>query len=244
LLVHGFPSLQGAVLWTFRHPKPGTQLSSVQGLPSLQFNVVPETQELATQVSMPLHTLPSSQSTSATQQPGTGVPGVHRPDWHDSSPLQSKPSVQDVPSGSWLVAQAPAPLQESGFVQFVLADEPQGVPAMAGVCWQPSGSIHESDVQALPSLQLGGVPGTTEPPEQVSMPLQNNPSLGSFELSGVNTHAPEMQSSSVQGLESLHSPGPEQLTHPGIADPAHAPAEQTSFSVHEFASSQVSELSV
>lgn len=127
-------------------------------------------------------------------------------------------------------------------MQFVSADEPHDVPEVAGALWHPSGSIHVSTVQALPSLQFGGVPGTTAPPEHVSTPLQNSPSLGSFELSGVNTHAPDTQVSSVHGLESLHSDGPEQLMQPTMGVPAHPPPEQTSFSVHELESSQASVL--
>src|SRR5439155_1449397 len=41
LMVQAFPSSHGAVLFVWTHPVVGLQLSSVQGLPSLQFRGVP-----------------------------------------------------------------------------------------------------------------------------------------------------------------------------------------------------------
>jgi len=46
-----------------------------------------------------------------------------------SVPLQYRPSLQGVPLGSLLSRQVPLPLQESGFVQSVLAWLPQAEPA-------------------------------------------------------------------------------------------------------------------
>ena len=48
----------------YSHPLVGSQLSSVQGLPSLQVSDVPDTQNPPLQVSLPLHTSLSLQSSS------------------------------------------------------------------------------------------------------------------------------------------------------------------------------------
>jgi len=72
--VQAFASSQGAVFAVKVHPVPGTQVSSVQGLLSLQVGGVPEAQRLfPPQVSAPLHTLPSSQSPCEKQQFGMGA---------------------------------------------------------------------------------------------------------------------------------------------------------------------------
>jgi hypothetical protein len=47
-----------------------------------------------------VHTLASLQLSAA--------PGVHRPAWHVSAPLQALPSVHDVPSGADGLAHEPA----------------------------------------------------------------------------------------------------------------------------------------
>src|SRR5438552_1394860 len=51
------PSLQGAVLLVWTHPVAGLQLSSVQGLPSLQSGAGPPTQLQPLQVSLVVQAL-------------------------------------------------------------------------------------------------------------------------------------------------------------------------------------------
>ena len=60
LVVQASPSLHGAVLFAYTHPVPGSQLSSVQTLPSLQFGAGPPTHEPPVQVSSVVQALPSS----------------------------------------------------------------------------------------------------------------------------------------------------------------------------------------
>jgi hypothetical protein len=50
------------------------------------------------------------------------------------------------------------------------------VPFGTAVFWQPATALQLSVVQALPSLQLSGVPGVQAPLWQVSSPLQTSPS--------------------------------------------------------------------
>src|SRR5207245_823841 len=74
-------------------PTPGSQLSVVQGLASSQSGGVPATQVLFTHVSAPLHTSPSSQSPSFTQQPGIGA--LTQPDaGSQESAVHTAPSSQ------------------------------------------------------------------------------------------------------------------------------------------------------
>ena len=60
-LVQALPSSQPAVLALCRQPLAGSQLSSVQGLPSLQLCGLPPTQLPFAHMSATVHTLPSSQ---------------------------------------------------------------------------------------------------------------------------------------------------------------------------------------
>ena len=61
LVVHAFPSLQGAVLFVYTQPLAGLQLSSVQSLPSLQTSGAPLTQDPLAHVSLVVHASWSSQ---------------------------------------------------------------------------------------------------------------------------------------------------------------------------------------
>src|SRR6185503_18552875 len=60
--VQALPSLQDTVLLACWQPLAGTQLSVVHRLPSSQFGAVPAWQVPPTQVSIPLHALPSLHS--------------------------------------------------------------------------------------------------------------------------------------------------------------------------------------
>src|SRR5438876_4045309 len=57
--VQALPAVQGAVLLVWTHPVAGLQLSSVQGLPSLQLGAGPPTQLPPLQVSLVVQALPS-----------------------------------------------------------------------------------------------------------------------------------------------------------------------------------------
>jgi hypothetical protein len=165
--LHALPSGHGVASGAVLCPQPvvGSQVSVVQGFPSLQLSAVPAMQTPARHVSVPSQTFPLLQSVpSATAvywhpEPETqvsvvhgllslhGVPdaGTHNPDRHVAEP-QRLPSVHAVPSARLL-------------------------------CWQPATGSQESVVHALPSSQLGGVPGVHPPDWQVSKPLQTLPSL-------------------------------------------------------------------
>jgi len=60
-VVHALPSLQGAALFAWTQPVAGSQLSSVQTLPSSQLGAGPPTQAPAEQVSPVVHASPSLQ---------------------------------------------------------------------------------------------------------------------------------------------------------------------------------------
>jgi hypothetical protein len=98
-------------------------------------------------------------------------------------------------------------------------------------CTQPLFGLHESSVQTLPSLQLGGGPPTHEPKAQVSLVVHAFPSSHGTALL-VNTHTPPWQESSVHGLKSLHWLLWLHSMQPGMGVPTHVPLEQTSPLVH------------
>ena len=85
LVVQALPSSQGALFGVFKQPVAGSQLSSVQGLPSLQLGAGPPTQLPPLQVSLCVHASPSSH---AVPSPSAGfehmpVAGSHVPgSWH------------------------------------------------------------------------------------------------------------------------------------------------------------------
>src|SRR5262249_42446214 len=158
---------------------------------SSQFGAVPEVQVPAWQVSAPLHRLPSLHdvplTTAVCRQPSTGsqesvVHGL------PSSQLDGVPEVQ---RPAWQVS---TPLHTVAAWQ--------GVLSLPAACWPPCTVLHESAVQALPSLQSGGVPAVQLPFWQVSTPLQALPSLQVVPLlSTTNWHpAAGLQESPVHGL--------------------------------------------
>jgi hypothetical protein len=212
-------------------PVAGTQLSVVQGLPSLQTSAEPAVQVPAWQVSVPLQRLVSAQEvplvTFVCVQPvaGTqlsvvqtllslqlgGVPAVHVPLWHVSAPLQAFPSEHAVPFATTAFEQTPA-LQVSvvhGLPSLQSPGTTQGWQPEIGVFTQPERTLHESVVQALLSLQLSGVPAVQLPDWQVSAPLQTFPSAQAVPFAtGVVVHpVAGTQLSVVQTLPSLQTSG-------------------------------------
>src|SRR6267143_559881 len=150
------------------------------------------------------------------------VPGVQAPALQISSPLQTLPSEQEVPSATGLlkqpvvgsqasVVQALLSLQTSGVpgaqrpcsqVSLPLQALPseQEVPSATGVWTQPLGP-QESVVQGLLSSQLGGVPGVQAPARQISAPLQASPSEQEVpSATGVWAQPLGPQESAVQGF--------------------------------------------
>jgi hypothetical protein len=101
----------------FVHPLTALQASVVQALPSLQLRGVPAVHTPSWQVSAPSHASPSEQevplATAVCWQPKVelqvslvhtllslqlrAVPAVQVPFWQVSAPLQTLPSVHDVP---------------------------------------------------------------------------------------------------------------------------------------------------
>src|SRR6266849_1679369 len=109
----------------------------------------------------------------------------------------------------------------------------QASPSLHGavllLCTQPVAGLHESSVQTLLSLQLGGDPPTHEPRAQVSLVVQAFPSLHGLVLLVCTQPVTGLQLSSVQTLLSLQlAAGP----------PTHAPAAQVSLVVQAFPSLQ------
>ena len=88
LVVHALPSLHGLVLFTFRHPMSGSQLSSVQTLPSPQLGGGPPTHTPPEQASPDVQALPSLHGSLlfVNTQP---IAGLH------VSVVQRFPSSQD-----------------------------------------------------------------------------------------------------------------------------------------------------
>jgi hypothetical protein len=154
-------------------------------LPSLQTSGVPAVQAPLWHVSAPLQTVASAHevplATGVVWHPRVGlqvsvvqtlpslqtrgVPAVHTPAWQVSSPLQRLPSAHEEPSGSTVLLHTPA-LQTSlvqGFPSAQSPSTPQVWQPGIGVFWHPLTGWHVSVVQALPSLQLRGVPAVQVP---------------------------------------------------------------------------------
>src|SRR2546425_11776314 len=75
LVVQPFPSLHGAVLFVWKQPVAGLQVSSVQTLPSSQVSAGPPTQPPLLQVSLVVQAFPSLQGgeVSVGTQPVVGL---------------------------------------------------------------------------------------------------------------------------------------------------------------------------
>jgi hypothetical protein len=222
--------------------------SVVQTLESSQLRGVPALQMPLWQVSSPLQTLPSLHavpfSTGVLLQPKVGLqesvvqtleslqlsgePAAQVPLWQVSVPLQTLPSLHDVPFSTGEFAQPLIGLQES-VVHTLESLQLRAVPAVQAPLWQvsaplqtspsahdvplatavftqPEAGLQESVVQTLPSLQLGGVPAVQVPLWQVSAPLQALPSLQAVPLATVGfEQTPAVQTSVVHGLPSAQS---------------------------------------
>src|SRR5262245_14132181 len=148
-VVQAFPSLQGAVLLVLTQPVAGLQLSSVQTLPSLQLGAGPGTQLPPLQTSPTVQALPSLQGLVLLllTQPVAGL---------QLSLVQTLPSLQ---LGGGPGTQLP-PLHTSPTVQALPSLQVQVFLLLT----QPVAGLQLSSVQTLPSLQLGGGPGTQLPP--------------------------------------------------------------------------------
>jgi hypothetical protein len=160
-----------------------------------------------------------------------GAPAVHDPLWQVSTPLQALPSLHEEPFASAVFTQPVAALHVSE-VQTLLSLQLGAVPAEQVPLWQvsaplqalpsehdvplasavftqPVAVLQESAVQALLSLQLGGVPAVQAPFWHVSAPLQAFPSAhGVPFVTGVLVHPLDgLQASVVQTFASLQSSG-------------------------------------
>ena len=191
-VVQASPSSQDAVLSTCMQPVAGSQESSVQTFPSLQFGGGPPTHAPAAQVSAVVQASPSSQAAAlfACTQP---VAGSHE------SLVQTSPSLQ---SGGAPPRHAPAE-QVSLVVQALSSS--QGAVLLA--CTHPATGLQESSVQTSPSSQSGGAPPRHAPPEQVSPVVQASPSSQDAALSACTQPVAGSQESSVQTLPSSQSGG-------------------------------------
>jgi hypothetical protein len=177
----------------------------------------------------------------------SGVPAVQVPLWQVSAPLQTLPSVHDVPFVTFVFTQPVDVLQVSvvqAFESLQLSGVPlvqvplwqvsaplQTLPSLhdapfaTGVCTQPVLGLHVSMVQTFESLQLSGVPAVQVPLWQVSVPLHTVLSAHAVPLTtGVNTHVPAGQVSVVHGLLSLQSAGTEHVPCAWATLPAKPPA--------------------
>ncbi len=172
-------SAQGVPLeaLAFTQPEPGLQESLVQAFPSLQLGGELPTQEPPEQISLVVQALPSLQAlvlAGCVQEPP-----------EQTSLVQPLPSSAQA-SVLGALTHAPKPLQES-FVQGLLSLQAGSLVLGTHehrllVFTQPDPGLQESEVQILPSLQLGATPPTQEPPEQVSFVVQALPSLQALAL--------------------------------------------------------------
>jgi len=132
-------------------PVTVSQLSVVQGLPSLQLSGGPETHcPMALQVSMPLQTLPSEHEVPN----GSGL--------LKQAPLAQPSVVQGLLSlqlGGVPATQPPL-LQVAGLQKSLEHEVPLAAPAL---CAQPTPVWQLSTVQGLPSSQFGAVPAVQLP---------------------------------------------------------------------------------
>ena len=232
--LHEVPLMSG----TFAQPVAGSQVSVVQGLESLQTGGAPSVHTPLWQVSLPLQRSPSGQSvpfnTGGFSQPKTGsqeslvhtlassqssgVPSTQTAVWHSSTPLQTLPSPQAVPSGRIGFEHTPA--EQTSTVQRLPSTQSaatwQGRQPGMKVWLQPVTGSQVSTLQPLSSSQLIAVPAVQTPLRQLSLPLHTLPSRQPVPFStGVLLH-PNMAlqtsvvhtllSSQLSGVPALHTP--------------------------------------
>jgi hypothetical protein len=168
-VVQRFPSLHELLLLANTQPVVGLHVSVVQPFPSSQFGGGPPVQVPLTHVSPVVQALPSLQAfvLLTCLQPTAGShesvvhgfpssqlsvgPPTHVPPEHASPVVQAFPSLQELLLFTCL---QPAVGSHESVVQTL----PSLHEALLSVCVQPAW-VQASVVQALPSLQLGGVPG-------------------------------------------------------------------------------------
>jgi len=217
-LVQPLLSLQGKLLFTCPHPLTGWHESSVHGLPSSQLTPAPGTHVPPEQVSPCVHTVPSEQELLLF--------GFWQPVRASQvSVVQSLPSAQVLATPG---AQTP-PAQTSPSVQTLPSVQERALLT----CAQPLAAMHESVVQSLPSLQLGGAPPTQEPTAHASLSVQAEPSSQGNVLSPCPQPVAGLQKSVVH-----NKPSPQSLVAPG----AQLLLAQTSPTVHALPSSHVAVL--
>jgi hypothetical protein len=136
---------------------------------------------------------------------------VHTPAWQVSAPLQAFPSEHELPLARTEFWQLPLTQVSAvhGLRSLQSALTVQLWQPGIGVFWHPVTALQVSVVQALPSLQLGAVPGVQMPTWQVSRPLQTVPSLQDVPSATVVFWQPltALQVSVVQTLPSLQLGG-------------------------------------
>ena len=198
--VHKLPSVQGAVLLLKTQPILLSQLSSVQGLPSLQATALPGWQAPAAQMSPTVQMLLSSQAAVL-------LVDVQPPWASQFSVVQGLPSSH----GLGFCGLHTPPLQASPLVQLLLSSQV----AVLSLNWQPFCVSQLSSVHGLPSLQ-GSLPGAMQvPPLHTSPRLQTLPSLQGSWLLANTQPALGSQLSVVQGFWSSHgvaAPGRQALS--------------------------------
>ena len=214
-VVQALLSVHAALLFAVAHPWVGEQLSSVQGLPSLQPLGEPGLHAPPEHESLTVHALLSLQLFEF-------ITYVHPEPAEQPSVVQVLPSLQ---LGAAPPTHAP-PLQVSLVVQALLSLQDN----VFAVLTQPLDGLQLSSVQGLPSLHTLAAPGTHAPLAQMSLTVQALLSLHARIFAANTQPLPLSQLSLVHGLLSL------QVT----AGPAtHAPALQMSPLVHALLSLQV-----
>jgi hypothetical protein len=178
------------VLFAFTQPLPVLQESSVHRLASSQLGAGPPTQLPPAQLSAVVQALLSSQESVLFE-------------FTQPLPVSQKSSVHRLASlqlGAGPPTQLP-PEQLSAVVQALLSL--QGAVLFAFT--QPLPGLQESSVQRLESLQFKGELPTHDPPEQISIVVQELLSLQESVLFAYVQPLPVSQESVVQILESLQS---------------------------------------
>lgn len=192
-VLHALPSSQFVVSGTFwkRQPTPASQESAVHGLLSSQASVLMEVQTPPTQRSPCVQAFESEQGTFERGIAVHPVEGLHE------SLVHALPSSQET-ALPWQLPPRHRSLSVQAF------ESVQGVPS-AFTTTQPVAGLHESVVQALPSLQVRAEP-PPQPPSarQTSVTRQRSPELHELPVAGV-FRQPEaaMHESVVQELPSL-----------------------------------------
>jgi hypothetical protein len=219
-VVQALPSLQGAMLSSCEHPRPGSHPSFVHTLPSSQSGAGPPTHSPPAHVSNVVHAFPSSHGTTLSRC-------AHPLIGSQESSVHTFPSSQ---SGAGPPAQAP-PAHVS--------DVEHAFPSLHGsvLCaWvHPMAGSHESVVHTFPSSQSGPGPPMHRPPEQVSEVVQADPSSHGLALGACAHPVAGSHESSVHTFPSSQF---------GAGPPAQAPPEHVSDVVQALPSSQGAALGV